>query len=289
MLALPFARKRLAFAALSVFALVLGGCAGSSGSNGSCGTHHYAYLGGAAAVPGGAAWYGGAGGYSDGSYGYGGGWYDPGDDGTDYANGPSGDGSGSNGDGSGDGTYSGDGSGNDGSGSGGDGTGNDGSGSDGSGSDGSGSDGSGSDGSGSDGSGGDGSGDDGTASKKHLHTTSVGLHTQSSPVANSCYAYSCTLVCLVGDPSSSAAQQREARGESAISSGDACTTAAHGIETWAHQSLGQDVAACKQVTSGDPTANPATNGARAPATPAVKPSAVSSGSVGVARSLSPKQ
>ncbi|MEO8876735.1 MAG: hypothetical protein ABI461_14175, partial [Polyangiaceae bacterium] len=182
----------------------------------------------------------------------------------------------SSGGGSGDdGSYYDDGSGDDGSGS-------SGSGDDGSGSTGSGDDGSYGDGSGDDGSGDDGSGDDGTASKKHLHTATASLHTQSSHATNSCYAYTCTLICVVGNPST---QERKARGQSAISSADACTTAAHGIETWAHQTLGQDVTGCKRVNDdGSIPDSSSSGGSRTPASPSVGEAQGSSSASGAARS-----
>jgi hypothetical protein len=245
---MPRVAPALSLAALALFGSFLAGCGGSSSSANGCGTHQYSYVGGGLTVVGGAPWYGGD---------YGGGWYDPGDDGSDYsdesasANG----GGGSSGD-DGSGTY-------------GDGSGDDGNGDDGSYNDGSGGDGSGSsdDGSGDDGSGDDGSGDDGTASKKHLHTSNVSLHTQSGTShVNACYAYSCDLLCAVGSP---ATAEREAHGYSAISANDACVTAAHGVETWAHDSLGSDVSACKLVTGDQPGPSAAANASRTPAAPAV--------------------
>jgi hypothetical protein len=235
----------LPVAAAAVFASFLAGCGGTSASATGCGAHQYSYVGGGIAYSGGTGWYGGS---------YGGGWYDPGDDGTDYAYesaSASGDGSGGS---SGDnGSY-------------GDGSGDDGSGDNGSADDGS--DNSSDDGSGDDGSGDDGSGDDGTASKKHLHTTSVPLHTASAgaPAANACYAYSCDLLCAVGSP---ATTEREALGYSAISASDACETAAHGVETWAHDSYGENVSACR-LAGDDVPSSPSTPTPRTPATPSVR-------------------
>lgn len=261
---MPRVAPALSFAAIALLGSFLAGCgAGSANANG-CGTHQYSYVGGGTTVVGGTPWYGGD---------YGGGWYDPGDDGSDYAYESSSYGSGSGGgdDGSGN-TYD-------------NGSGDDGSGDDGSYDDGSGDDGSGSsdDGSGDDGSGDDGSGDDGTASKKHLHTTSVPLHTQSGGASsvNACYAYSCDLLCAVGSPASA---EREAHGYSAISANDACSTAAHGVETWAHDTYGSDVSACKVVT-GDQVASSAPDTSRTPAAPSVAAGVgSSSSSSGVSRS-----
>ncbi len=242
---------------IAVFGLFSAGCSGGTSAAGGCRTHAYTYV--AAPVDGydGAGWYDGD---------LSGGWYDPGDDGGDY----SGIGDGSSDDGSGDNSGYDDGSGDNGGSD--DGSGDNGSYDDGSGDDGSG-DGSGStdDGSGDDGSGDDGSGDDGTASKHHLHLTSATLHTQTTHA--SCYAYTCTLECAVDSSNA-----REAQGFSGISQQDACLTAQHGLENWAHDSLGRDIGACKQVSSsGTPDTSAATTpGARTPATPSVTPQGFSS-------------
>ncbi len=251
---MPRVAPALSLAALALFGSFLAGCDASSASANGCGTHEYSYIGGGIAYTGGTGWYGGS---------YGGGWYDPGDDGTDYAYesaSASGDGSGDNG------SY-------------GDGSGDDGSGDDGSYDDGSGN-GSGDDGS-DDGSGDDGSGDDGTAAKKHLHTTSVPLHTASAGTqANACYAYSCDLLCAVGSP---ATTEREALGYSAISASDACETAAHGVETWAHDSYGANVSACR-LAGDDVPSSPSTPTSRTPATPAVRGGFSATPSAGASRS-----
>ncbi|MGH7286157.1 MAG: hypothetical protein ACRELY_31945 [Polyangiaceae bacterium] len=242
-----------ALAAVAIFSLFSAGCSGGASSSGGCGAHSYTYV----AIP--AGGYAGAGWYSGDLSG---GWYDPGDDGNDYSG--IGDGSGS-GD---DGTYYDDGSGDNGSyddGSGDNGSYDDGSGDNGSYDDGSGDNGSGDYGSGSsdDGSGDDGSGDDGTAATHHLHLASANLHTQTTHA--SCYAYTCTLVCAVDSASA-----REAQGFSGISQQDACITAQHGLENWAHDSLGEDIGACKQVSSSDSSgASPAAPGSRTPAAPSV--------------------
>lgn len=237
------------------FAVFSAGCSGNSSASGGCRSHTYTYEDTSGVYGGGAGWYG---------YGYDDGWYDPGDDGSDYSD--VGDGSGSSGDGtyyddgsgsSGDGTYD------DGSGSGGDGTYDDGTYDDGSGSDGTGSDGTTDDGSGSDGSGDDGSGDDGTASKKNLRLSSAKLHTQSGG-GSGCYVYTCTLVCAVDS-----SVMRAARGASGVSQADACTTAEHGLENWAHDTLGRDIGACKQVANAPSSSSNAVPGSRTPASPSV--------------------
>jgi hypothetical protein len=242
---MPRVASALSFAAITLLGSFLAGCGGTSASANGCGTHQYSYVGAGTTVVGGAPWYAGV---------FGGGWYDPGDDGSDYAYESSSYGSGSNGDDGSGSAYS--------SGSGDDGSGDDGSYDNGS------DDGSGSsdDGSGDDGSGDDGSGDDGTASKKHLHTTSVPLRTQSGASSvNACYAYSCNLLCAVGSPASA---EREARGYSSVSANDACSTAAHGVETWAHDTYGSDVSACKVVT-GDEIASSTPSAPHTPAAPSV--------------------
>lgn len=242
----------------AVCGLFSAGCSGNASSSNGCHAHSYTYEAVPAGAYGGAGWYAGD---------LSGGWYDPGDDGSDYSN--IGDGSGTDDgvnydDGSGDnGSYD-DGSGDNGStdnGSVDDGSGDNGSGDNGSVDDGSGSSG---DGSGDDGSGGDGSGGDGTASKQHLHLTSGSVHTQSG--YGGCYAYTCTLVCAVDS-----ANAREAQGFSGVSQHDACLTAQHGLENWAHDSLGRDIGACKQVSSGtsSPSTGTATPGTRTPASPSV--------------------
>ncbi|MEO8801566.1 MAG: hypothetical protein ABI551_26990 [Polyangiaceae bacterium] len=234
------------------------GCSGSSASS-QCGTHGYAYAGGAVVGYGGAGWY-------DGSWG--GGWYDPGDDGSDYGNYGYDDGTGYYDDGSyddGSGSYD-DGSGDNSSGSYDDGSGDNSSGSY---DDGSGNSGSGDDGSGDDGSGDDGSGDDGTASKQHLRLQSGGTsHTQTrSARANSCYAYTCTVACAVGTRTG-----RVANGVSALSTDDACVAAEHGLESWAHHALGADVTACKQVPAGTTLGGTTNDDGRTPASPSVNSS-----------------